>query len=266
METDSFFCQLLQRLPETLFELLGLPPEQAAAYRFDSVEVKKSLRIDGLFAPKKAGLPVYFVEVQFRRLPTFYPNLFAKVFWYLETHGPDLDWVAVALFPNRSAEPKEQRPYQALLASPHVRRVYLDELTISAESPLGLRIMQLVTASAEETPELVAELVAQAGRKTDSEMGSRVIELIEEILLRRFTQLDREEIRRMFELHDIRESKVWQEAHQTGIEKGIAKGRILARRELIRKQISKGKAIKQIAEEWDIPVAEVRRLAKNAGK
>ena len=55
METDSFFCQLPKQLPETLFELLGLPAECAAEYRFDSVEVKKSLRIDGLFVPKKAA-------------------------------------------------------------------------------------------------------------------------------------------------------------------------------------------------------------------
>ena len=67
METDSFFCQLFKQMPQTLFELLGLPAERARAYRFDSVEVKKSFRIDGLFLPRKASLPLYFVEVQFRR-------------------------------------------------------------------------------------------------------------------------------------------------------------------------------------------------------
>jgi len=36
METDSFFCQLLKQMPQTFFELLGLPPERARAYRFDS--------------------------------------------------------------------------------------------------------------------------------------------------------------------------------------------------------------------------------------
>src|SRR5947209_8748641 len=106
METDSFFCQLLQQLPETLFDLLGLPLTQAAQYRFDSVELKKSLRIDGLLAPRTANLPVYFVEVQFRRQAGFYANLFGKVFWYLEAHDPAQDWLAVALFASRAAEPK----------------------------------------------------------------------------------------------------------------------------------------------------------------
>src|SRR6266852_2302745 len=64
METDSFFCQLLKQLPETLFDLLGLPVAGAKAYRFDSVEVKKSFRLDGLFTSAKSHLPVYFVEVQ----------------------------------------------------------------------------------------------------------------------------------------------------------------------------------------------------------
>src|SRR6266404_5140254 len=141
METDRFFCQLLQQFPETLFDLLDLPPGLASSYRFAAVEVKKSFRIDGLFAPKKAGLPVYFVEVQFRRQPRFYANLFAKVFWYLEANDPNQDWVAVAIFPSRAAEPKEQRPYEDLLASRRVRRVYLEELAVPAESTLGLKIV-----------------------------------------------------------------------------------------------------------------------------
>ena len=80
METDSFFWQLLKQLPETLFALLGLPTAEAAHYRFDSVEIKKSYRLDGLFVPTGSDLPVYFVEVQFRRARRFYANLFAKVF------------------------------------------------------------------------------------------------------------------------------------------------------------------------------------------
>ena len=80
METDSFFWQLLKQLPETLFALLGLPTAEAAHYRIDSDEIKKSYRLDGLFVPTGSDLPVYFVEVQFRRARRFYANLFAKVF------------------------------------------------------------------------------------------------------------------------------------------------------------------------------------------
>ena len=69
METDSFFYQLLKQLPETLFALLGQPLERAAEYRFESVEIKKSYRFDGLFVPARTDLPFYSVEIQFQRAP-----------------------------------------------------------------------------------------------------------------------------------------------------------------------------------------------------
>src|SRR5271168_802264 len=112
METDSFFYQLLKRLPETLFALLDQPLTHVADYRFDALEVKKSYRLDGLFVPTRSDLPVVFVEVQFRRARRFYANLFAKVFSFLEANDPGQEWLAVAIFPNRSAEPKEQGPYE----------------------------------------------------------------------------------------------------------------------------------------------------------
>ena len=58
MESDSFFCQLFKQLPQTLFEALDLPAVLAKSYRFDSVEVKKSFRIDGLFVPDRLTLPI----------------------------------------------------------------------------------------------------------------------------------------------------------------------------------------------------------------
>ena len=187
METDSFFCQLLKQLPETLFELLGLPPERASAYRFDSVELKKSLRIDGLFLPKKPGLPLYFVEVQFQRSPKFYANLFAKVFCFLEENDPGQDWATVALFESRRTEPLQLGPYDALLNSRHVVRIYLDELTVPADPPFGLGLLQLVSVSEPEVKGLVRRLIHKAEKGiVDSDLRSKVIELVEGLLLRRF--------------------------------------------------------------------------------
>src|SRR5271166_5247409 len=131
METDAFFYQLFNKLPQTLFELIDLPAARAKAYRFDSVEVKKAFRIDGLFVPKRATLPLYFVEVQFQRVQTFYANLIAKVFSYLEENDPKQEWVAVAIFRSRKEEPKHLGPYEDLLQSKRVKRIYLDECVVS---------------------------------------------------------------------------------------------------------------------------------------
>jgi predicted transposase/invertase (TIGR01784 family) len=267
MEADSFFCQLLKQLPQTLFELLGQPGDQARDYHFDSVEIKKSFRIDGLFVPTKPALPVYFVEVQFRRNATFYANLFAKVFLYLEANPSMWDWAAVAIFESRRFEPKRLEAYNDLLLSRRVTRIYLDEFQVPIDPPLGLGILQLVSAPIADVKRLVETLVKKAeGNKVGAELGRKVIELTEELLLRRFTELDREEVRKMFQLHDLRKSKVWQDARQEGInegiEKGIEKGKSIEKRVTIRRCLAKGMSIKETADFMEIPEQEVRRLAK----
>ena len=72
MKTDAFLYQLLKQLPQALFELLGESGERARSYRFDSVELKKSLRIDGVMLPATSELPLYFVELQFQSVAKFY--------------------------------------------------------------------------------------------------------------------------------------------------------------------------------------------------
>ena len=273
METDSFFYQLLKQLPETLFALLGQPLERAADYRFDSLEVKKSYRIDGLFVPAKNELPVYVVEVQFQRVPAFYANLFAKVFSYLEVNDPGQEWMAVAIFSNRAAEPKQQGPYRDLLASPRVKRIYLNELSVPGEAPPGFAILQLATIGRTETREVVSRLLRHAHQEPDCERGELIVRLTEEVLIRRFDELDREEIRRMFKLQDIRKTRVWQEAREEGleeglekgiekgIEKGVEKGRALEKQELVKRLRANGQPLKGIAQLLGMSLAEVRRFA-----
>jgi predicted transposase/invertase (TIGR01784 family) len=120
-----------------------------------------------------------------------------------------------------------------------------------------LTLLQLVTAAKKETPELVAQLLQRAQRESDSERAQVIVELVEELLLRRFTQLNREEVRRMFQLHDLRKSRVWQEAHDEGMEKGM----VQAQQEFVQRLIAKGKPLKEIAELLELPLAQVRRLA-----
>jgi predicted transposase/invertase (TIGR01784 family) len=267
METDSFFCQLLKQLPNTLFELLGLPTDQARAYRFDSVEVKKSLRIDGLFLPLEPGLPLYFVEIQFQHLASFYANLFAKVFCFLEENDPGQAWIAVAIFGSRGAEPVHRGPYEELLQSSRVKRIYLDEFPMPPDPPFGLGLLQLISAPEEDVKRLVCRIVFKAEQEiSDSGLGKRAIELVEGLLLRRFTQLDREEVRAMFQLHDLRESKVWQEAHREGIEEGIQEGKTLTQLEVVRNCLAKGMSAKEIAGVLKISLVQVRRLTKQVPK
>ena len=275
VETDSFFYQLLKQLPETLFELLGLPAERADSYRFDSVELKKSLRLDGLFLPKTAKLPLYFVEVQFQKSAGFYANLFAKVFCYLHENNPAHDWAAVAIFASRRVEPKHLRPYLELLQSGRVMRVYVDEISFPPDPPLGMGILQLLSVPVEQAKRHVTDLMHKAEREvSDSELAAKVVELLEGLLLRRFPQLDREEVRIMFQLHDIRKSKVWQEAHQTGreegreegLEQGLEQGKAQVQKELVQRLLASGMPIREIAALMEMTPKDVRRLAKKTNR
>jgi len=252
METDTFFYRFFKTLPSALFQLLGLPGARARAYRFDSVELKKALRIDGMFVPRSNNLPLFFLEVQYQRTEAFYANLFAKVFCYLHENDPKQDWQAVALFESRRSEPAHLTPFEVLLASRHVHRIHLDEHPIPANAPVGLGILRLLNSPEEDLKPLVRKLA------TDS--SPFVIELIEELLIRRFSNYGREEIRRMFQLTDIRKTKVWQEAHEDGLKEGA----VHKEQELIRRCLAQGKSAEEIAEFLGIPIKEIRRLAKDA--
>lgn len=135
METDSLYYQLLKHLPDTLSKVLNQPVPSKADYRFEALEIKKSYRLDGVYIPNRADLPLYFVEVQYQKKNQVYANLFAKVFSYLEANNPEQEWMAVAVFGSRSIEPEGRTPYEDLLASRRVRRIYLDEKTAMGEAP-----------------------------------------------------------------------------------------------------------------------------------
>jgi predicted transposase/invertase (TIGR01784 family) len=150
-----------------------------------------------------------------------------------------------------------------------VRRFYLNELSISNEAPPGLTILRLATIDRSEARKLVANLFERASQDPDCERADTIVRLTEEVLIRRFHELDREEIRRMFKLHDIRKTRVWQEAREEGleegiekgIEKGIEQGRALAKQELVKRLRESGLTPKEIAHLMGISLSEVRRLS-----
>lgn len=71
----------------------------------------------------------------------------------------------------------------------------------------------------------------------------------------------------MFPLADLRKTRVWQEIHEEGMlegeAKGEAKGKDATKREWVGKWLAKGMSQKEIAALLEVPVSEVRRLAKS---
>jgi predicted transposase/invertase (TIGR01784 family) len=237
MRTDSIFYSVFKTSPETFFLLLGYPhkdaKELAARYQYESIEFKETaFHTDGVFSPREPELPVYFLEVQFYPLAAVYADVLAKAFTYLKQHDPGQPVVAVVLFGSRDLEPTALAPYQPLLDAGMLRRFYLDEMPEVAEAPLGLSILYLIRQAESLAPVMARDLIVRVRSEIEDEsLRTALVELIETVIIYKLPRLTREEIQAMLQLHDIRESKVYQEAHQEGREKGAAEER---RRAIVR--------------------------------
>jgi predicted transposase/invertase (TIGR01784 family) len=229
MITDSLFYRLFETSPETFFLVLGMSAdaaqEMAARYQFLAIEFKEtSHRTDGVFLPKEAGMPLYFVEVQFYSRPNIFADLLVKAYTYLKQHDPAQDFRGVVLFASRSLEPAEASPYQPLLEAGLIQRFYLDEMPEPVNAPLGLSILSLIRRAESEAPAIARELVTRVkGETADAALRDDLIELIETVIVYKLAHFSREEIQTMLQVKDIRETRVYQEAMEEGEKKKAAR-------------------------------------------
>ncbi|WP_071189165.1 Rpn family recombination-promoting nuclease/putative transposase [Trichormus sp. NMC-1] len=235
MHTDTIFYQIFLTFHTLLFEILGEPTENAKDYQFTSVEVKeKAFRFDGIFMADSVEKPIYFVEVQFQPKPDFYWELIAEINIYLNQFKPVQDWQGVALFAKRSLDVEELTAYQQeLINSGRIKRIYLDELPPGS---IGMGLIELIVSKEAQAPELVKTLMARTKTEVENDREKQgIIELLETVLLSKFSQLSRQEIEAMFLVSDIKQTRVYQEAKQEGREEGRQDGEMI----LLIRQLSK---------------------------
>jgi predicted transposase/invertase (TIGR01784 family) len=230
MITDPLFYRLFETSPETFFLILGMSAdsakEMAERYQYEAIEFKEtSHRVDGVFLPKEPELPLYFLEVQFYHLPSVFADLLVKVYTYLKKHKPGQPFCGVVLFASRSLEPVELVPYQPLMEAGLIRCFYLDEMEELANAPLGLSILYLIRKTESHAPVAARELIARAKTEIgDEALRADLIELIETVIIYKLSRMSREEIQIMLQIHDIRQTRVYQEAKEEGLKEGIEKG------------------------------------------
>jgi predicted transposase YdaD len=148
----------------------------------------------------------------------------AKVYTFLKQHDPGQPFCGVVLFASRSLEPAQTAPYLPLLEAGLVRRFYLDEMPELANAPLGLSILYLIRRTEGQAPSMARDLVTRANLEiTDAALKADLIELIETVIIYKLPRLSREEIQIMLQVHDIRETRVYQEALQEGERKKAAR-------------------------------------------
>jgi predicted transposase/invertase (TIGR01784 family) len=268
VKTDTIFYQLFQTFPSLLFELIDEPTSLANNYQFSSREIKELARsFDGIFLPPETATnqPIYFVEVQFQPKSDFYWRFFTEIFVYLGQYKPDNDWRAVAILANRNLDPGIPMQYRSLLMSQQVNLVYLNELIEIPNPSLGVGIVQLVIGTEESAVTHTNRLLQQARTQLEDEAVKRqVIELIERILVYKFTNLSREEIEAMFGLSDLKQTRVYQEAKAEGKQEGKQEGRQEGKLETVPLLLELGLTVEQIAERLSLDVAVVRMVAESS--
>ncbi len=229
MKTDSLFYRLFQRIPGLPLELAGLD-YAAEGYVFRSEEIKQTaFRLDGVLIPPKNSndRPYVFIEAQIQPDEGFYSRFFSEIFLYLRQYNPPHPWQAVVIYPDRTAE-KPAGHFADLLQLPGVHRVYLEDLAGVDRCSPSLNLIMLAICPPIQAPELVRQTLA----RTDPLPVARDewLDFIETILVYKFPQLSREEIKQMIGLQDIELKQtrfyrdVFSEGEQEGLEKGLVKG------------------------------------------
>jgi predicted transposase/invertase (TIGR01784 family) len=224
MRTDTIFYQIFLTFHSLLFELIGLPVENADGYGFISVEVKeKAFRFDGIFMPDREDKTIYFVEVQFQSKLDFYWEFIAEINIYLNQYKPVQDWQAVAIFANRTLEPERLTTYQQeLIASHRIIRIYLDELPSGS---IGIDLIELIVSKEVQAPKLAKQLMQRTSEIGDNVIRQRIVELLLECLVSKFSKLSRQEIEAMFLVSDIKQTRFYLEVKQEGWQEGRQEGK-----------------------------------------
>jgi predicted transposase/invertase (TIGR01784 family) len=273
MTRDPLFFRLFKELPGCFFQLVGRSEQDAEHYRLEAIEYKSTaVRLDGLFRPvdPTAG-PAYIWEAQFYPSDKVYANLLTKVGRFLEHGDPGQDWVAVVIYPTRSIEQKNLRPYRCLLNSDQLTRIYLDDLPSYPPDRVEMGILELIAAKPAAALQKAQLLVPRIrGLKLSEHVRKMLLQFIETVIVHQFPNWGREEIEKMLQVTDFRQTRVYREALEEGIEKGreegIEKGREEGIEAVARRLLEIGRPLAEIVEATGLTTTQVRKLTRKPKK
>ena len=265
MKRDSIYYQIFKRFPSLLFELVDVSPSQAQNYRFESVEVKETaFRIDGVFLPPENTTPrvVFFAEVQFQKDEALYYRFFTESMMYLNRNQFQFDdWYCVVIFPSRSLEPSDTNIHRMFLNSDQVQRIYLDELGVANQQPLGINLMQLTIASDKEMAPQARQLIERVQLEEIGTVAkNEFIDIITTIAVYKLSSLSREEVEAMLGVN-LEQTRVYQEAKAEGREEGREQREAEMLRVTVPLLLKTGMSVKQIAQQLNVDIEAVKRAA-----
>jgi predicted transposase/invertase (TIGR01784 family) len=132
-----------------------------------------------------------------------------------------------------------------------------------ANAPLGLAILHLIRETESHAPTMARELITRTKAEiADEALRHDLEELIETLILYKLPLLSREEIQKMLQVNDIRETRVFKEALEEGRVEGREEGINFA----ICRLAAKNMSAEQIAETLEVSAEQVREVIANARK
>ena len=235
MKTDKLFYRIFLNQPSLISELLpGIPPDCEFDYSAPVVK-EKEIRLDGLLTPvsQDVSLPLVFLEAQMQNDPEFYGRYFAGICVYLFQYKITRPWQGLLILRSRSLDLGSEIPYQNFLSS-SVTRLYLEDLLSVENLSPNLSLLKLVVMPQTEAAMMAKSILNRA--QTQGEF-QKYLDLVEAILVNKFSDLSIEEIRNMLDLReaDVTQTRFYQEVIQIGRQEGEQLGEA----NLIVRQISR---------------------------
>jgi len=220
MKTDKLFYRIFLNQPSLISELLpGIPPDCEFDYSAPVVK-EKEIRLDGLLTPvsQDVSLPLVFLEAQMQNDPEFYGRYFAGIFIYLFQYKITRPWQGLLILRSRSLDLGSDIPYQNFLSS-SVTRLYLEDLLSVENLSPNLSLLKLVVMPQTEAAMMAKSILNRA--QTQGEF-QKYLDLVEAILVNKFSDLSIEEIRNMLDLReaDVTQTRFYQEVIQIGRQEG----------------------------------------------
>jgi predicted transposase YdaD len=109
--------------------------------------------------------------------------------------------------------------------------VYLEDWLNQEANSLTIAIIQLILAPENKAPELARQINTKVQQEPDSDLQEQVVKFIETVLVYKFPKLSRQDIEAMFTYNDLKNTRVYQEAKEEGLQLGKQEGLQLGKQE-----------------------------------
>jgi predicted transposase/invertase (TIGR01784 family) len=224
MKTDKLFYRIFLNQPDLIAELIpGIPSDCEFEYSAPVLKEKET-RLDGLLTPisNNSDVPLIFLEAQMQRDTKFYSRYFRGIFSYIDQYEISRNWRGLLILLNKRLELGSELPHRNLLNS-QVERLYLEDLLHQDDLSPNLALLRLIVTPKDQAGLAARQILNSVSTEAEFQLK---LDLVESILVNKFTQLTLEEIQKMLNLKeaDITQTRFYQEVLEIGEKKGLQQG------------------------------------------